>query len=166
MKNCRWRMADGGWQYGWRRGVFGMLIASSAPLIPVVASAQVSAATTPAPVITLPEARQRALGVDPVAVEATNRIRTAEWTRRSAMADLFAPRLTGNVNYIRFSEPFFNFGTGSISPNAASAQLVADWTIMGAGKFGIVKSTKASLASAEANELATRFESALNTDEA
>jgi outer membrane protein TolC len=82
------------------------------------------------------------------------------------MADLFAPRLTGNVNYIRFSEPFFNFGTGSISPNAASAQLVADWTIMGAGKFGIVKSTKASLASAEANELATRFESALNTDEA
>ena len=144
--------------------LLGVLLISGALLNS--AAGQVSALTTQAPVITLPEARQRALGVDPLAVEATNRIRTAEWTRRSAMADLFAPRLTGNVNYIRFSDPFFNFGTGSISPNAASAQLVADWTIMGAGKFGIVKSTRASLASAEANELATRYQSALNTDEA
>ena len=131
------------------------------------AEGQVSSlSTTAAPVVTLPEARQRALRVDPVFVEAESRIRTAEWTRRSAMADLIAPRLGGNVNYIRFSDPFFNFGTGAITPNAASAVLEASYTVMGAGKFGIVRSTKAALASAEANELATRYQSSFDTDAA
>ena len=140
------------------------LLASGAPVFS--AAGQITPATAAAPVVTLPEARQRALGVDPVAVEATSNIRTAEWTRRSAMLDLIAPRLSGNVNYIRFSEPFFNFGTGQITPNAASAQLEISWVVLGAGKFGIVKATKAGLASAEANELATRFESTLGTDAA
>ena len=117
------------------------LLASVAPL--VSAAGQVSTATTSgAPVVTLPEARQRALRVDPVAVEATSNIRTAEWTRRSARADLFVPRLTGNLNYIRFSDPFFNFGTGAITPNAASATLEASWVLLGAGKFGIVRATR------------------------
>ncbi len=147
-------------------GLWLAMVGLAVAAVPANAAGQVSTATSTAPVVTLPEARQRALVVDPVAVEATERIRTAEWTRRSAMADLIAPRLTGNLNYIRFSDPFFNFGTGSISPNAASASLEAQWTIMGAGKFGIVKSTKASLASAEASELATRFQSTLSTDEA
>jgi len=133
---------------------------------PTCAFAQVTPVTSTAPVVTLPEARQRALRVDPVAVEATSAIRTAEWTRRSAMADLIAPRLTGNVNYFRFSEPSFNFGTFELSPTAASAQLEASWTILGAGKFGIVKATKAGLASAEANEVATRYQSTLFTDAA
>ena len=141
-----------------------IFLASAAPV--VSAAGQVTPAKTTAPVVTLSEARQRALRVDPAAVEATSNIRTAEWTRRSARADLIAPRLSGNLNYIRFSDPFFNFGTGAITPNAASATLEASWVILGAGKFGIVKATNAGLQSAEANELATRFQSALFTDEA
>src|SRR5262245_27183402 len=143
-----------------------IVLASGSPLLNAVAAQVTTLAPTTAPMVTLGEARQRALGVDPVAVEASNAIRTAEWTRRSAVADLIAPRLTGNINYIRFSEPFFNFGTGAITPNAASAQLEASWVILGAGKLGIVKATKAGLASAEANELATRYQSTLNTDAA
>jgi outer membrane protein, multidrug efflux system len=125
-----------------------------------------SAQTTTAPVVTLSEARQRALAVDPNSVAASQRIRVAGWERRAATADLYAPRLNGSINYIRFSEPFFNFGTGSVSPNAAAASLEASYVILGAGKLGTLKSSRAALESAEANETATRFQSALFTDAA
>ena len=84
----------------------------------------------------------------PDAVAATQRIRVAGWERRAAAADLFAPRLQGSINYIRFSEPFFNFGTGSFSPNAAAASLEASYVILGAGKLGTLKSSRAALESA------------------
>jgi outer membrane protein TolC len=93
-------------------------------------------------------------------------VRVAGWGRRAATADLVAPRLAGSISYIRFSEPFFNFGTGSISPNAAAASLEASYVIIGAGKLGALKSSRAAQASAEANETATRFHSALGTDAA
>jgi hypothetical protein len=82
------------------------------------------------------------------------------------MADLVAPRLAGSLSYVRFSDPFFNFGTGSISPNAAAASLEASYVVIGAGKLGALKSSRASLESAEASETATRFQSALLTDAA
>lgn len=129
-------------------------------------SAQQIAASTTVPVVTLGEARQRAITVDPNSVAASQRIRVAGWERRAATADLYAPRLNGSINYIRFSEPFFNFGTGSVSPNAAAASLEASYVILGAGKLGTLKSSRAALESAEANETATRFQSALLTDAA
>lgn len=122
--------------------------------------------TATVPVVTLAEARRAAVQVDPLAVAATERIRTAGWERRAARADLIAPRLAGTLNYIHFSEPFFNFGTGSISPNSAAASLEASYVVIGAGKFGALKSARASVESAEANETATRFRSALGTDAA
>lgn len=128
------------------------------------AVAQGTTAGFTGPVVTLTEARQRAITVDPVAIAALQRIRVAGWERRAATADLVTPRLNGSINYIRFSEPFFNFGTGSISPNAAAATLDASYVIIGAGKLGTLKSSRAALASAEASETATRFQSALGTD--
>jgi outer membrane protein TolC len=116
------------------------------------------------PVVTLTEARQRSITVDPNAIAASQRIRVAGWERRAATADLYAPKLNGSINYIRFSEPFFNFGTGNISPNAAAATLDASYVIIGAGKLGTLKSSRAALESAEANETATRFQTALGTD--
>jgi outer membrane protein TolC len=116
------------------------------------------------PVVTLTEARQRSITVDPNAIAASQRIRVAGWEKRAATADLYAPKLNGSINYIRFSEPFFNFGTGNISPNAAAATLDASYVIIGAGKLGTLKSSRAALESAEANETATRFQTALGTD--
>ena len=132
----------------------------------IVCASSVAAQGTPAgvPVVTLSEARQRALPVDPNAVAASQRIRVAGWERRAAQADLYAPRLNGSISYIRFSEPFFNFGTGSVSPNAAAASLEASYVILGAGKLGALKSSRASLESAEASETVARFQSALSTD--
>ena len=119
-----------------------------------------------APVVTLAEARRRAASVDPNAVAARGRIGTAAWQRRAAVADMLAPNLTAGGNYTHFSEPFFNFGTGTISPNATSATLQASYTLLGAGKFGELRNSRASVESAEANETAVRFRTALETDAA
>ena len=89
------------------------------------AAAQATTRATTTPVVTLTEARRAALAVDPVAVEATQRVHAVGWERRAARIDLLVPRVTANLNYIRFSDPFFNFGTGAISPNAAAATLEA-----------------------------------------
>ena len=132
----------------------------------ICATSFASAQDATAPVVTLSEARQRAIAVDPNSVAATQRIRVAGWERRAATADLFAPRLNGSISYTRFSEPFFNFGTASISPNAAAASLEASYVILGAGKLGTLKSSRAALESAEANETAVRFQSAFYTDAA
>ena len=150
--NRRWQMADGRWQI-----VVGLMVCANS-----VASAQ----GTAAPVVSLSEARQRAATADPNSVAASQRIRVAGWEKRAATADLFAPRLNGSISYTRFSEPFFNFGTASISPNAAAASLEASYVILGAGKLGTLKSSRAALASAEANETAVRFQAALYTDAA
>lgn len=119
-----------------------------------------------APVVTLAEARRRSASIDPDAVAARGRIGTAAWQRRAAVADMLAPNLTAGGNYTHFSEPFFNFGTGAISPNATSAILQASYTLLGAGKFGELRNSRASVESAEANETAVRFRTALDTDAA
>jgi outer membrane protein TolC len=141
----------------------------SAAIVVVSAFASPATAQTNAPqvpVVTLTEARQRAVQFDPDAVAATQRIRVAGWERRAAQADLIAPRLSGTLSYVRFSDPFFNFGTGSVSPNAAAASLEASYVILGAGKLGALRSSRAAVESAEANEMATRFQVASGTDAA
>ena len=150
--NCRLQIGD------FRLLIAATLMFGGASIVPAQAST--------APVVNLGEARQRAIAVDPNTVAATQRISVAGWERRAATADLFAPRLNGSISYIRFSEPFFNFGTGSISPNAAAASLEASYVILGAGKLGTLKSSRAALESAEANETAVRFQSAFYTDAA
>jgi outer membrane protein TolC len=117
-----------------------------------------------APVVTLVEARRRASTNDPTAVAARSQIETALWERRAAFTSLVAPTLTGESNYTRFSDPFFNLGTGAVSPSATSATLNASYTVLGAGKFGELRRTRASVQSAEASETATRFRVALATD--
>jgi outer membrane protein TolC len=119
-----------------------------------------------APVVTLSEARRRAVSVDPGAVAARGQVETAVWERRAAVADVLTPSVTAGASYIHFSDPFFNFGTGSISPNATSATLQASYTVLGTGKIGALKRSRASLESAAASETATRFRTALAADAA
>ncbi len=118
------------------------------------------------PVVTLSEARRRATSVDPNAVAARSQVATASWERRAAWTDVLTPRVTAGGSYTHFSEPFFNFGTGTISPNATAATLEASYTLVGAGKFGGLKSARASVEAAEASETAARFRTALETDAA
>ncbi|HEX6575530.1 MAG TPA: TolC family protein [Gemmatimonadaceae bacterium] len=141
-----------------RRLLFTLLV------VPSIAAAQ-----TPnegLPVVTLAEARRRSVTVDPDAVAARSRVDVASSERRSAFTNLITPNLRATTTYTHFSEPFFNFGTGGISPNSASATFDASYSILGAGKFGALKSARASLASAEALETSSRFRTMLETDAA
>ena len=116
--------------------------------------------------VTLDDARDRALGVARQTVGARSDVDVAEWERRSAVAELITPRITAGSQYIRFSDPFFNFGTGTVSPNATSATLEASYSLIGAGKLQGLKRSRAALASAEANEVAANFRVAYETDAA
>ena len=144
-----------------RFALAGILIASAffSP-----ASAQAPAGSVP--VVTLAEARRRSVTVDPNSVAARSRIEAASWERRAAAWNLFTPSLRATTNYTHFSDPFFNFGTGGVSPNSASATLDANYSLLGFGKFGALKSSRASFASAEAGETVARFRTALETDAA
>ena len=147
-----------------RNSTSAILIVALGIIRPAPASSQASSDN--APVVTLAEARARAALVDPDAVAARSRVETAASERRAALTNLFTPNVTGGVSYTHFSEPFFNFGTGSISPNSASATLDARYTLLGAGKFGDLKSSRASVESAEATETVARFRTSLATDAA
>jgi outer membrane protein len=150
--------------HGWTGAAVAVLLMAAGLAVPLPVMSQTIDQS--APVVTLAEARRRATSVDPSAVAARSQVETAVWERRAAVADVLTPSVTAGGSYTHFSEPFFNFGTGGISPNATSATLEARYTLLGAGKFGELKSSRASLESAEASETATRFRTALATDAA
>jgi outer membrane protein len=135
-------------------------------LVAVTESASAQTAVADVPTVTLDEARRRALQVNPGAVAARSQVETGVWERRSAMTDLFTPNIDAGVSYTRFSDPFFNFGTGEVSPSATSATLEASYSVFGMGKIAELKRARASLESAESGENATTFRTALATDAA
>src|SRR5688572_14085053 len=150
---------DGGLVKAERPLVAAHMIALLALLLPASAIAQQDA-----PMVNLEDARARAAAVNREVVAARGDVDVANWERRSAIADLFTPRISASANYIRFSDPFFNFGTGAISPNATSATLDASYSLIGSGKFSGMKRSRAALASAHANETAAAFRVAFETD--
>lgn len=132
--------------------------------LPAAAIAQSAAAGVP--VVTLEEARRRAELVSPGAVAARAQVETGVWERRSALTDLFTPHVDAGLSYTRFSDPFFNFGTGNISPSATSATVQASYSLFGMGKIAELRRARASLESAESGENAARYRTALQTDAA
>jgi multidrug efflux pump len=144
-------------------GLVALLLAAAA--VPTRLAAQAPQAE-PLPVVTLEDARRRALAVMPDAVAARSEVSASAWQRRAALTDLVTPRLTAGASYIRFSEPFFNFGTGGFSPNATSATLEARYALLGAGKLAEFARARAALANAEAGERAAAFATSLGTDAA
>lgn len=142
------------------------LLGAAAAFGALAPAAAIAQAVADIPVVTLTDARRRAASVDPDAVFARGQVANAVWERRAARANLLTPELFAGGNYTHFSEPFFNFGTGTISPNATAATLSASYTLLGAGKFGDLRSAQGALESAEASARAMRFRTALETDAA
>jgi outer membrane protein TolC len=141
-----------------------MSLSAAGAIAPASVMAQSTADTVP--LVTLSEARRRSASVDPTIVAARGEVGTAHWERRAAYSDLLTPGINAGMSYLRFSDPFFNFGTGTISPNATSATLQANYTLLGGGKLGKLKRARASVESAEANATATQFRAAMTTDAA
>ncbi len=118
------------------------------------------------PVVTLAEARRRAMVAAPDAVAARGQLEVAGWSRRAAIADLLTPNITAATSYTRYSDPFFNFGTGDISSNATAATVEARYTVLGGGKLAQLRLARAEIDQAEARETAAGFRIALATDAA
>jgi outer membrane protein TolC len=148
-----------------RRFFIGLITALVGILLSMATS---SAQVTPEnlPVVTLQDARERALAVSPVNVAARGDVDVAAWQRRSALTDLITPNVTANSSYASYSDPFMNPGTGNISAQATSATLQASYTIFGRGKFAAVKRARASLDRAAAGETAALFNITFATDAA
>ncbi len=123
-------------------------------------------AQQPARAVTLDEARRLALNVNPAAVATRSASQVAEWERRYSRLSLFTPTVTATTGFTRFSEPFFNFGTGEITPNATSATLEARYTVLEPGRLSGRRRAQASVATADANEVAARAHVTLVTDAA
>ncbi len=132
-----------------------------AGLAPAAVAAQ---SGNPVETVTLADARSRAATVAPAAVAARAELATTAWERRSAVADVIAPQVTAATAYTRFSDPFFNFGTGAISPDATSATIEARYTLLGAGKWAALRRSNAAVANAEAGEIAASYRVAFDTD--
>ena len=118
------------------------------------------------PVVTLRDARTRALAVDPVAVTGRANAAAASWERRSAWADLLTPQVTLGTSYTHFTTQFINFGTFQPGQNSTNATIEARYQLLGPGRFTTLRRASASLGEANANETAARFRSELATDDA
>ena len=136
------------------------------PLAIAAFSIVVLNATSSAQVVTLEEARARALAIHPASVAARGETDVAAWSRRSALTDLITPNVSAGTSYASYSDAFMNPGTGVIGTQSTSATVQASYTIFGRGKFAAVKRARASLDRAAAGETAAAFRIALQTDAA
>ena len=148
------------------RGHFPLVVAAALAAGPATPARLVAQAAEQYPVIGREEARRRSLSVAPDAVSARADVDRAVWERRSALARLVTPDVTARGNYQRFSEPFFNIGTFSLSPTSATAAVEGNLVLLGAGRLYAYRSSRATFASAEASETAARFHTELETDRA
>jgi len=117
------------------------------------------------PVVTLAEALQRAARVDPNYVAALRNIVDAKWQQRAAYAAFIIPATTLSATQTRSDQAVFNFGTGEFADRLTQAQ--ADMRLnlfRGLSKFFEAGQAGATVAQADANELAARFQTALLTE--
>jgi outer membrane protein TolC len=148
-----------------RRLIAGLIMLSLGLLLSAATSfAQVTLNTIP--VVGLQAARERALAIHPASIAARGDLDVAAWQRRSALTDLITPNISANTSFASFSDPFMNPGTGSVTGQATSATIQANYTIFGRGKFAAVKRARASLDRAAAGETAAEYNITLATDAA
>jgi outer membrane protein TolC len=123
-----------------------------------------TAATEPAPRVTLELAIARATRLDPNYVRALGQVDNAEWGRRAALAVFVLPSLTASIDATKYSTEFFNIGTGRNQAEAVNATFQASYDLFSARKFADLGRTRAELESAQATELEQRFRTALFTE--
>lgn len=135
-------------------------------LVWIVAALQVGSGDA-MPRVTLPEALRMATRLDPEYVEASGRVDAAAWQRTSAWSTFVLPSLTASSSITKYSEEFFNIGTGQFTTTHASASLEARYDLFTGGtRFYEMGRASAALRSAEASELEVRFGAELETESA
>ena len=131
----------------------------------VLALQAASAATDSLPQITLREALQRAVQLDPSYVAALGQVDNAVWARRSAFSVFILPSINLSTTATRNTPRFFNFGTLQPEKYAVQSTVSASYDLfVGGQKFAELSRSGAALEGAHAGELQQRFATALLTE--
>ncbi len=141
-----------------------MLVAAA---IVTLASAMTGAQGGPGsvPRITLEEALSRARALDPNYVAAVRRVAESRWDHTAAVTSFIVPEINAQLSGTRFSNQFFNIGTGMPASQIVDARVEARLNLFrGFGKISDLKWSNAQLESARAGEHQARFVTALFTE--
>ena len=115
--------------------------------------------------VTLREALQRAVQLDPNYVAALGQVDNAVWARRSAFSVFILPSISLATTATRSNPPFFNFGTLRPEKYAVQGSITASYDLfLGGQKFAELSRSGAALESAQASELIQRFTTAFLTE--
>jgi outer membrane protein TolC len=118
------------------------------------------------PVLTLTEALQRAVKLNPDYVRALGSVSEADWARKAARVAFFIPSVAATLDYTKYSLPFFNIGTFAQSSTSSTFQIAGQYEIFSMRKFTDLGRTAAELESATATEVQRHFAAALLTESA
>ena len=117
------------------------------------------------PVVTLREALQQAVQLDPNYVQSVGFLSNAEAARRTALLVFVLPSVTASADYSELSTKQFNIGTGSAANATGRAAIDARYELFTGGrKIAEAKRTAADVESNLAGELGARFEAALQVE--
>ncbi len=137
-----------------------------------IAVLQITALAVPAaaqdsslPRVTLEEALEQSVQLDPNYVQAMREIADAAWSRRAAVAAFIVPSVNAQLSATRFSSEFFNIGTGQPASTIVDARLEGRVNLFaGLSKFNELARATAEAEGAAARELEARFAAALFTE--
>jgi outer membrane protein TolC len=116
--------------------------------------------------LTLAEALDRAVKLNPDYVRALGSVSEADWARKAARVAFFVPAVSATLDYTKYSLPFFNIGTFAQSSTSSTFQVAGQYEIFSMRKFTDLGRTAAELESATATEVQRRFAAALLTESA
>lgn len=112
------------------------------------------------PVLTLAEALERGVRLEPNYVTALGSVSEAEWARTAARLAFFVPSVTAGLDWTKYSQPFFNFGTLQQATTSVTANATATLDVT-ARKFVELGRSQAELEATTATEAQRRYAAAL-----
>ncbi|MBK6422573.1 MAG: TolC family protein [Gemmatimonadetes bacterium] len=137
----------------------------------LLAAALLAAPAAPAPadtlpVVTLAEALERAVRLDPDYIRALGSVSEADWGRKAARLAFLVPSVTASLDYTKYSQAFFNIGTFSQSSTSSTFNAGLSYEIFSARKFAELGRSQAELEAATSTGEQRRFAAALLVESA
>ena len=125
---------------------------------------QAAPAADTIPRVTLDEALRRANNLDVEYVRAVGELSSAEWGRRAAKLAFVIPSLTLSLDATKYSDPFFNVGTGGAQDVSVTGRADARLELFSVRRFAELSRSAAAVDFADAGLVEARFAAALGTE--
>ena len=151
----------------------GSLALAAAAVAPAEASTVAPSSTQDPPValsdtlevVSLEDAIRRATRFDPEYIRALGRINNAEWSRTAAITQFIVPAIEATGGFSRYSNEFFNIGTGEPSSQIVQAAVRGDLMLFdGFGRIAELNRSKAQVDVSVANEVLQLYQTALDAE--